>query len=548
MSLTPPGPPVPPPPSEPVGPQGEESRSGNPVLLGILVGLLVFALVGAGVGAWLLVSDSEDPLDGGNAGPTFTPAPSSTAPLPETEPSLDRYYDQKLRWKRCGENRCATLKVPMDYTKPDGAEIGIAVLKVPATDEKNRVGSLVVNPGGPGGSGTEFAAAGPLQFGNALTRYFDIVGFDPRGVASSDPLACLDTAGLDEVVAFDPDPDNPAEEASMDRLLGRFGQGCLDESGELARHMSTKEAARDMDVLRAALGESKLDYLGSSYGTFLGATYADLFPKNVGRFVLDGAIDPSLSNEKLSLEQGRGFETALRAYIKDCIDAGGCYLGSTVDGGARKVRAFLDDLDAKPLQTGESRELTEGLGMLGIWLPLYVKELWPDLTQALRSAMRTGDGSGLLGLADRYTARGPKGFRDNSMEALYAVNCLDHNDYIATKDVAARFPEFEKASPTFGRAFAYSLATCSNWPIRSGQRTVALHAKGAPPIVVIGTTRDPATPLVWAQALAAQLDSGQLITRDGDGHTGFGRGNSCVDDAVEKWLISGDRPQVDLKC
>jgi pimeloyl-ACP methyl ester carboxylesterase len=311
--------------------------------------------------------------------------------------------------------------------------------------------------------------------------------------------------------------------------------------------MSTEEAARDMDILRAALGERKLDYLGASYGTFLGATYADLFPSHVGRFVLDGAIDPSLSNEQLTLAQAHGFETALRAYVKDCVDRGSCFLGSTVDAGVKRIQAFFGQVEKTPLPTGEDRRLTEGLAMLGVWMPLYVKEYWGQLSTGLEQAFG-GDGSVLLGLADTYTSRGPSGYSDNSMEALYAVNCLDHDDYIPTKDVPAHFAQFEKAAPTFGRAFAFGLSTCSNWPVQSGHRTTALHAAGAPPIVVVGTTRDPATPLSWAQALADQLDSGRLITRDGDGHTGFQRGNSCVDGAVETWLIKGVAPEPDLKC
>jgi pimeloyl-ACP methyl ester carboxylesterase len=302
-----------------------------------------------------------------------------------------------------------------------------------------------------------------------------------------------------------------------------------------------------MDILRAALGQPKLDYLGASYGTLIGATYANLFPRHVGRFVLDGAIDPSLSNEQLSLAQAHGFETALRAYVKDCVDGGSCFLGGSVDAGIRKIQSFLTAVESRPLPTGESRELTEGLAMLGIWMPLYVKEYWPQLSAALKQAM-DGSGSDLLRLADAYTSRGPSGYTDNSMEALYAVNCLDHDDYIATKDVPSHFAEFEKASPTFGRAFAFGLSTCSQWPVKSGKHTVALHAAGAPPIVVIGTTRDPATPLAWAQSLADQLDSGRLITRDGDGHTAFQRGNGCVDDAVEHWLIDGDAPKPDLHC
>jgi pimeloyl-ACP methyl ester carboxylesterase len=302
-----------------------------------------------------------------------------------------------------------------------------------------------------------------------------------------------------------------------------------------------------MDVLRAALGESKLNYLGASYGTFLGATYAEEFPGNVGRFVLDGAVDPALSNTELSKQQGQGFETALRAYLKDCVDKG-CFLGRSVEEGAARIKKFLADTDAKPLPTGTDRPLTEGLALTGIFLPLYVKSYWPQLTSALKAAIEGGNGKELLALSDAYASRGPNGYTDNSIDVLYAVNCLDHDDYVASKDVPRLFASFEKAAPTFGRAFAYSTSSCSKWPVRSGERTTAIHAKGAPTIVVVGTTRDPATPLAWAQALARELDSGTLITRDGDGHTGFQQGNSCVNEAVEAWLVAGTKPKPDLHC
>jgi pimeloyl-ACP methyl ester carboxylesterase len=535
--------------SEP-GPASEPSRR-SPVLLGAVIGVLVFAVVAAGFAGWRVLANNDDdpPVTSPTVDPTPTPSASVTeSPQPGADPRLQRFYEQKLDWRDCGRPECAVLTVPLDYDKPDGKTLRIAVLKVPAQDEDERIGSLVVNPGGPGGSGVQYAAAGSLQFGSQLSRVYDIVGFDPRGVGQSTALKCLDTDDLDELIAFDPDPDTLAERNEMDALIRGFGQGCLDGSGALARHVSTKEVVRDLDILRAALGERKLDYLGASYGTLIGATYADMFPGKVGRFVLDGALDPSLSNEQLSLAQARGFETALRAYVKDCVDRGGCFLGGTVEAGIKRIQSFLDEVEKEPLPTGDERELTEGLAMLGIWLPLYVKEYWGQLSTALEEALEEGRGSVLLGLADQYTSREPSGYSDNSMEVLYAVNCLDHSDSIPTAEVDAHFAAFQKASPTFGRAFAFSLSTCGNWPIQSGERTTALRAAGAPPIVVVGTTRDPATPLEWSQALANQLESGQLITRDGDGHTGFQRGNNCVDDAVEGWLIDGTVPKPNLKC
>lgn len=552
MSMTPPGPPLDPPPPGPglpplpsVPPQPPR-RERSVVLVGVLVGVLVFALIAAAVGAWQVLDNGDDPGPGATPTPVVTPTP--TSPMPSTPASLDRYYQQDLDWKACGRAQCARLEVPLDYQRPEGKTLSIAVLKVPAQKKSRRIGALVVNPGGPGGSGVNYAAAGSLQFGNVLSDFFDIVGFDPRGVGASDPLKCLGTRGLDKVLSYDPDPDTPAEVRGWDALNAEFGQSCLDRSGDLARHMSTQEAARDMDVLRAALGEPKLNYLGASYGTFLGATYAEEFPEHVGRFVLDGAVDPSLSNTELLKQQGQGFETALRAYLKDCVDQGDCFLGRTVDAGAARIKKFLDQVDAAPLPTGESRRLTEGLALIGIFLPLYVKDFWPQLTSALQEALEQGRGSQLLALSDRYASRGPDGYIDNSIDVLYAVNCLDHDDYTETKDVPKLIPEFEKAAPTFGRAFAFSTSSCATWPVQSGNRTTAIHAKGAPPIVVIGTTRDPATPLAWAQSLAKQLDSGTLITRDGDGHTGFQQGNACVNRAVESWLVAGREPKPDLRC
>lgn len=512
------------------------------VALAMVVGIIGIGL--AGWATWAFLHDGDRPGSGSTAAP---PEPSTTVPMPSYPADLARFYEQDLDWRNCSGNQCAELKVPLDYAEPDGKTIELAVLRAPAARRSERIGQLVVNPGGPGGSGVDYASSGAFTFGDKLTDYFDIVGFDPRGVGKSAPLECAGTEQTDEFLSVDPDPDTSDEVTRLDRLTREFGEGCLSRSGDLTRHISTVEAAKDMDVLRAALGEHQLDYLGASYGTFLGATYADLFPKNVRRMVLDGAIDPSLSNEELSLGQAKGFETALRAYLQDCVDHGDCVLGDTVEAGARRIRQLLDRIDAQPLPTSTDRELTEGLALYGIILPLYLKEYWPLLTVALTQALE-GRGERLLSLADQYASRGPDGYTDNSTEALYAVNCLDHDDYIPSSQVPRHFDDFEKASPTFGRIFAYGLSTCASWPVKSGNKTTALDAAGAPPIVVVGTTRDPATPYEQAVTLARQLQSGVLVSRDGDGHTGFRQGNACVDDAVEDYLLAGDPPEDGLSC
>ena len=520
-------------------------RSTGKVLVAVTL-VLALGLSAAGLAgwaAWAYFSDARGP-DG-----LVQPPEPSVAPVQPSYPAeLAKYYEQDLDWHRCGGVQCSRLTVPLDYAKPDGRAITLSVLRVPATDRSHRVGQLVVNPGGPGASGVDYAAAGSDAFGASLSRYFDIVGFDPRGVGESTPLKCAGTAEMDEFLSADPDPDTPAEVSRLDRLTHEFGQACLDNSGDVARHISTVEAAKDIDILREALGEAKLDYLGASYGTFLGATYADLFPTHVRRMVLDGAVDPALTNEQLSLQQAGGFETALHSYLKKCVDGGDCFLGDTIESARQRISDLLDQVDADPLPTSSGRPLTEALASYGVVYPLYVPQSWPLLTDALKQAIDDDNGDDLLRLSDQYTSRGLDRYTNNAIPALYAVNCLDRDEIIPSSKVPSYFAAFEKASPTFGRIFAYGLSACSEWPVHTGNKTSALHAAGAPPIVVVGTTRDPATPYEEAVALAEQLDSGVLVSRDGDGHTGFGMGNPCVDRAVESYLIGGKVPKDGLSC
>ena len=474
------------------------------------------------------------------------PVPSATDP--SSDSALAHYYDQQVDWSDCRDgDECAEIQVPLDYAHPDGDAITLSLLRVPATDSSQRIGSLLVNPGGPGEPGTDYAARAESYFGSEVRAAFDIVGFDPRGVGTSTPIDCLSDSRLDRYIASDPDPDTEAESVQGYATMKSFGRGCLRRSGDLIRHVSTEDAARDMDVIRTVLHEDRLSYFGASYGTFLGATYADLFPDHVGRMVLDGAVDPSEDAVQTSLVQAHGFQVALDSYVKHCVDGGDCYLGDTESQALATIHAFLQQLDAQPIPGDGSRRLTEGRAVLGIWLPLYSRDYWPLLDAALSAALK-GNGAGLVSLADQYTSRGSDGFTNNSVEALYAVNCLDNDQSVSLQQLHHVVPEFEEASPTFGRVFAYGLTACGAWPVHSGKGPHELHAKGAPPILVIGTTRDPATPLAWAESLAKQLDSGILVTRDGDGHTGYGAGNSCVDNTVEKYLVSGVVPKGTVHC
>ena len=512
----------------------------------LVVVLLVVAVAVSSLGfAALRLLDRNGDEPPSRAAPGPPPAAESGASEPPRR-ALAAFYDQELDWHPCGDHECARLQVPLDYAQPGGRTIELALLRVPATAERRA--SLVVNPGGPGAPGTEYAAAARNVFRAPLLQHHDVVGFDPRGTGASAPVDCLSDAELDRYLATDPSPDTAAERTALADGFERFGRGCVDDDAALAAHVSTIEAARDMDVLRAALGQRRLDYFGASYGTKLGATYAELFPHRVGRLVLDGAVDVSLSSRQLSLEQARGFETALRAYVADCVEnVDGCFLGDSVDGGLDRIAGFLEEVDAQPLPTASGRELTVGLAFYGIVTPLYSRDNWYVLSAALRSGF-AGDGDVLLNLADLYTSRGPDGYTDNSSEAFPAISCLDDPYAVPPTRVPAQLPAFRAASPSFGDVFAWGLAACSGQVAESTEEPLTIDGAGADPILVIGTTRDPATPYEWAEALADQLDSGVLVSRDGDGHTGYNAGNECVDRAVEGYLLRGEVPEDGLSC
>ncbi|KRB76166.1 transporter [Nocardioides sp. Root190] len=500
-------------------------------------------LVGAiGIGVVVLTGgDDDEPKKADN-----TDAPSQGVE-PGAE-DLDSFYEQELSWSECGANECSTLEVPVSYEDLSIGTIELALERAKATGD--RIGSLVVNPGGPGAGGTYLAEQAEGYFAEPLRAAYDIVGFDPRGTGDSSPVDCLTDDELDAYIAADPDPDTPEEVQTGEENSTEFWAGCKAKSGDVGAHVSTVEAARDMDVLRAALGEDELDYLGFSYGTRLGATYAELYPDKTGRLVLDGAIDPSLDTRNGSLSQAKGFETALRSYIQDCVDGGNCFLGGTVDAGLTTIKDLLGEIEKAPLKTsdGEGRELTVGLAFYGLITPLYSEDNWTYLDSGLKEAL-DGNGDTLLLLSDFYGSREGGKYTDNSLEAISVINCLDDPTSISADEVPAQFADFEKASPTFGRVFAWGLTACHGIPFTStDEPDLEIDGSGAAPIVVLGTTRDPATPYEEAVAMAEQLESGVLVSRDGDGHTAYNKGNSCVDDAVHGYLIDGTVPKDGLDC
>jgi len=510
----------------------------------------------------LAVSGCTSARSGGDGGPKATSESNERAigdphapqlkPLPTTVPAgLRRYYHQKLSWHGCGDGvECARMKAPLDYRHPDpGTDLRLAVARKKASGHGKPIGSLMLNPGGPGGSAVDYLKQAGLAYPAEVRDRYDLVGMDPRGVATSEPVRCLTDKQMDAFTATDQTPDSRRETGQLVAAYEQFAQGCKKRSGRLLGHLSTIDAARDMDVLRSVLGDKKLHYVGASYGTYLGATYAGLFPQRSGRLVLDGAMDPTLSMLRVNREQTGGFTTAFQAFAKDCVRRSGCPLGrKSPEDAAHRLGAFFKKLDAHPLPTGERRKLTESLASTGVIRSMYDQESWPGLREAL-SAAKKGDGGQLLTLADDYYERDPDGHFGNMMYANTAVNCLDLPPaFRSPAQVRRAQPSFEKASPVFGRGFAWAALNCGYWSQRPSGRPHRIAASGADPILVVGTTRDPATPYRWARGLAGQLSSGRLLTYRGDGHTAYLRGGSCINTAVDTYLLKGKAPANGKSC
>ncbi|WP_225837717.1 alpha/beta hydrolase [Streptomyces sp. NK08204] len=480
------------------------------------------------------------------------------AALPRETPSaLAPYYGQRLHWRSCGVPgfQCATMKAPLDYADPGAGDVRLAVARKRATGRGRALGSLLVNPGGPGGSAVgylqQYAGVG---YPAGIRARYDMVAMDPRGVAHSEPVECLDGRQMDAYTEADSTPDSQEERDALVTAYRKFAESCGAHSARLLRHMSTAEAARDMDILRAVLGDPKLNYVGASYGTYLGATYAGLFPERVGRLVLDGAMDPALDARSINLGQTAGFETAFQAFAKDCVQQSDCPLGGSGTTPAQvgdRLKAFFRQLDADPLPAGDKdgRQLGEALATTGVIAAMYDQGTWEQLREALTSAMEEDDGAGLLALSDSYYERDAEGRYSNLMMANAAVNCLDlppaFND---AQQVEKDLPEFEKASPVFGESLAWASLNCAYWPVRATGEPHRIRAEGAAPIVVVGTTRDPATPYPWARSLTRQLASARLLTYVGDGHTAYGRGSTCIDSAIDTYLLHGTPPAIGKRC
>lgn len=474
---------------------------------------------------------------------------SCGAAEPDPLSSLTKYQAQKLKWQDCyGNFQCSNLLVPIDYQELSVGAFSLALLRYQALDQDRRIGSLVVNPGGPGASGIDYAYNAESIVSPEILERFDIVGFDPRGVGESAPIKCLSDAETDASFAADAKPDNDTEFMKAIADARDYFAKCAANTEHLTDY-STLNSARDLEILRSVLGDQKLNFLGKSYGTYLGTLYAELFPNNVGRFVLDGAVDPSASNRESALGQAVGFESALNAFISNCFKSSTCALTGSLQNARNQIVELLAKISITPLKSKSNREVTESLVLLGIASALYDSESgWPVLRDAFKEAT-LGSGESFLMLADDYAGRQENGrYLSNENDALQVISCIDQNKLETVSKFKKGAGEFAERAPIFGPYLAYAGYACRYLPKLSSVEQVKITTLETDPILIIGTTRDPATPYKWAQSLAKIFSSSVLISLDGDGHTGYGRGSTCVDSEVDRYLLTGATPKSEFFC
>lgn len=485
--------------------------------------------------------------------PVERAAPDPTPVVDGAPAGFEDYYGQDVDWEECrgaddGSYFCGTITAPLDWSDPDTSDIDLAVIvRLAGADDAQ--GSLFVNPGGPGASGVDLIqqSAG-FAVGPDLMDAYDIVGFDPRGVGRSSAVRCLDASDMDDYLFRIPAaPRGTAEwNADLQSSAERFARACGAQSGDFLEHVTTVDAARDLDLLRGVLGDRKLAYLGYSYGSFLGATYAELFPERVGRVVLDGGIDPSIPGSLVGARQAVGFQSALDAYLADCVDTEECPFGGSAAQAGEQVVDLLAAVEATPLAASDGRMLGADALTLGVISALYSEGNWSYLSSAL-SAVLEGDPDLMFSLVDNYYNRVGGRYLDNSTEAFTAYNCMDYP--VDSADVLEEGQRIvERDAPTFAPYWSSDVDLCDSWPFAPSGTRAEIRAAGADPILLIGTTNDPATPYEWSAALADQLESGILLTRVGEGHLGFNKGNACIDDTVVAYFRDDTVPDGDLRC
>ena len=470
-------------------------------------------------------------------------------------PDVEAFYTQDLTWTSLGGGiDSTTVTVPLDWDDPAGATIEIAVARHRASEPR---GSLLMNPGGPGGSGFDFVlnAAAYVVTPDVLAAY-DLIGFDPRGVNNSSAVVCYTDDDDKDELLYGTFENDYGTEAWIDELTVReldWIDACVENTGDLLGNLDAASVARDMDVIRAVLGDEKLSYLGYSYGTYLGAVYAELFPEKVGRMVLDGAVDPLVGDLEALATQMAGFESAYRAFLDFCFDSGNCPFSGGVESAMQQTENLMLSVDGRGLESNDGRVLDTATVGTGLINNLYAEFLWPGLVQMLAD-LKAGDAQSTFDSADDYNSRNFGGFYDgNGYEIYTAVTCNEGTlgtDGVTPLEGLAVIAE---RAPYLGFATALDDyvaldVTCSNWPFPVAELPSEFDAAGAPPILVVGTTNDPATPYAQAVSLAAQLESGVLVTYRGEGHTIYAQGVACVDDTIDAYFLNGTVPSADPMC
>ncbi|MET9385691.1 alpha/beta hydrolase [Streptomyces sp. NPDC002928] len=476
---------------------------------------------------------------------------------------------QKLSWEDCpapsqaegggdapsplpdgDEWQCATMKAPLDWNDPKGDTIKIALIRAKASGAENkRIGSLVFNFGGPGGSGVTALPAFGEDYTALRTRY-DLVSFDPRGVGRSAGVKCENDQQLDQYFQQDATPDDAAERTEFLDNTKQFNAACEKNSKKMLPHVRTTDAARDMDLMRQVLGDDKLHYFGISYGTELGGVYAHLFPKNVGRAVFDAVVDPTQTAEQGSLGQAKGFQLALDNFAEDCTSkVEDCPIGDTAQDVKDRIAALLKSLDKKPIPGILPRELTQTAATNGIAQALYSKDFWEYLTEGLEEAY-AGDGKVLMLLSDSMNGRSANGEYSNLAAANVSINCADDKPRYTVDYVEGKLPEFRAASALFGDFLAWGMVNCTDWPVAGAADHPDVRAPGAAPILVVGNTGDPATPYAGARRMVDALGKGVGVelTYKGQGHGAYDSKNKCVQSAVNGYLLDGKVPAAGTVC
>lgn len=487
----------------------------------------------------------------GSLGTTGSPAASSgSTPAAGSAP--------KARFGHCGsdfdlgdhsappqfEMQCAKLAVPLDYAHPNGRQISVALVRLHDTGDSHPAGSLLVDPGGPGGSGLQFALELAGAMPQAVTGHFDLVGFDPRGVGSSTPIRCESDRQKDAINAASPDIRTPAGFIQARQMAAEVAHECSAKYGAALAQFDTVQTAKDMDRIRQAVGDAELNYLGFSYGTELGAQYAHLFPRRVGAMVLDGAVDPLTDDITSFAEQLNGFEQAFDQFAAWCAGHDPC---RSLGNPRTAVYQLVAKARTAPIpSSADPRKATPALVDLGVLSALYSQSFWPVLADALIAA-RAGDSRGLLQLADVYSER-TNGHYTNLADANTTISCNDAKPGPSDTQIRATTASWVKRFPMFGLWSAETLFDCQQW---QPTRTVPPHPTApdaAHKILVIGNLHDPATPYQGAKDLTRTLGRAELLTWDGEGHTSYLQGSSCIDDYVDAYLVDGTLPPTGKTC